>query len=390
MEVDAHETEEDKQEDTTLANSDVITKYQEAAKIVNATLIDILAMCTPGTKVLDICKAGDNLIVTRCEAIFRNKKDGKKIEKGIAFPVCVSVNNCVCHFSPLESDDQVVLALDDMVKIDLGCHVDGYISVAAHTVTIGRETPSGTDNSASGPIVGPKADCMNACFLAAEIAARLIRPGRTNKQVSDAVKQVSESFGVNCIAGTLMHQMKRFVIDANKVILLREEGDQKVPECTFEVNEVYAVDVAMSTGEGKPREIDTRTTIYKRAVDKAYNLKMKNARSLLSEINRKFPTLPFTIRAMEDERNAKLGVRECVQHELLTPYPVLFERTNDFVVHVKFTILVLPNGTSKITGISLPENIYVSTKSLSPENAEILTVELGSKKKKKSNKKKSS
>ena len=40
-----------------------------------------------------------------------------------------------------------------------------------------------------------------------------------------------------------------------QIILLREEGEQKVPECTFEVNEVYAVDVAMTTGEGKPREM---------------------------------------------------------------------------------------------------------------------------------------
>lgn len=36
--------------------------------------------------------------------------------------------------------------------------------------------------------------------------------------------------------------------------MLREEGESKVEECTFEANEVYAVDVAMTTGEGKPRE----------------------------------------------------------------------------------------------------------------------------------------
>jgi len=40
-----------------------------------------------------------------------------------------------------------------------------------------------------------------------------------------------------------MHQMKRYVIDGTKMILLREEGEQKVPECMFEVNEVYAVGV---------------------------------------------------------------------------------------------------------------------------------------------------
>ena len=34
-------------------------------------------------------------------------KDGKQIEKGVAFPVCVSVNDCICHCSPMESDEVV-------------------------------------------------------------------------------------------------------------------------------------------------------------------------------------------------------------------------------------------------------------------------------------------
>ncbi len=80
-----------------------------------------------------------------------------------------------------------------------------------------------------------------------------------------------------------------------QMILHRKEGEQKVPECTFEVNEVYAVDVAMTTGEGKPREMDTRTTVFNRNVEKTYNLKMKGARTLYSEIKHKYPTLPFTI-----------------------------------------------------------------------------------------------
>lgn len=36
---------------------------------------------------------------------------------GIAFPTCVSVNNCVCHFSPLKSDPIVTLANGNLVKV---------------------------------------------------------------------------------------------------------------------------------------------------------------------------------------------------------------------------------------------------------------------------------
>jgi methionine aminopeptidase len=175
------------------------------------------------------------------------------------------------------------------------------------------------------------------------------------------------------------------------MILLREEENQKVAECTFEVNEVYAVDVAMTTGEGKPREQDTRTTIFKRNVDKTYNLKMKGSRTFLSEVKNKFPTLPFTIRAFEDERSAKLGVRECVQHELLSAYPVLYERPGDVVVHVKFTLLLLPGGNAKITGINLDSNIYQSSgDNVTPLPESIVTLlneDLNVKKKKRNKKK---
>lgn len=56
---------------------------------------------------------------------------------GIAMPTCISINNCVCHFSPLRSDAPVIIKDGQMVKIDLGAHIDGYIATAAHTVVVG-------------------------------------------------------------------------------------------------------------------------------------------------------------------------------------------------------------------------------------------------------------
>ena len=151
--------------------------------------------------------------------------------------------------------------------------------------------------------------------------------------------------------------MKQFVIDGNKMILLKDEPEQKIEACTFETGEVYAIDIALSTGEGKPRETGARTTVYKRAVDKKYALRNKSSRQFFNDVNKKFPTLPFSIRHF-DEMSARMGVRECVTHELLQPYPVLFERQGDFIAHVKVTVLLLPSGnTAQITG--LPQHTYV-------------------------------
>ena len=76
---------------------------------------------------------------------------------------------------------------------------------------------------------------------AAEVASRIVKPGGTNTKVTEIMKKVAESYGVQFISGTLMHQMKRYVIDGNKMILLREETENKVETCTFEPNEVRLV-----------------------------------------------------------------------------------------------------------------------------------------------------
>jgi methionine aminopeptidase len=41
---------------------------------------------------------------------------------GLAFPTCVSINDCVCHQSPLASDKEIVLREGDLVKVYASAH----------------------------------------------------------------------------------------------------------------------------------------------------------------------------------------------------------------------------------------------------------------------------
>jgi curved DNA binding protein len=382
--IDADDEVENTEEDVELdiSNSDVCTKYREAGKIANLALQGLVLQVKPGAKVLELCKFGDMVIIQKCGSIYQKKIKGKLIDKGVAFPTCVSVNECVCHNSPLESDTtSEVLSEGDLVKLDVGCYVDGYIAVAAHTMMCGKQP------SIDRPLSGPQADVLHAAHIACEVAQKLLRPGNTNSQVTKAIAKVAEDFSVSACAGVLSHRMKRFVIDGNKVILLREDTDQKVEDFSFELNEVYSIDVAMSTGDGKPKEMQSRTTIFKRSVDKNYMLKMRSSRTLFNEINSKFPALPFTLRALDDERQARMGVVECLKHELIHPYPVLFEKKGDYVSHFKFTVLILPSGPTRITGLKSFETEAVKTeKTLSDDVNAIMS--LASKKKKKKAKKK--
>ncbi|DAZ93076.1 TPA: hypothetical protein N0F65_007980 [Lagenidium giganteum] len=361
------------------SNSDVVTKYKLAAEIAQSALQGVLAQLTAGKDAVELGKFGDLIIQQRCAAIYKNKK----VEKGIAFPTCISVNEVICHFSPLPNESVTVKA-GDWVKIDLGCHIDGYIAVVAHTAIVPEE---GLAADAPFPeLQGEEADVLKCAHDAVELCARLIKPDNTNLQVTEALMKLEESYGVKSIQGTLMHQLKRFVIDGNKLIAQKLDVENRTPKVTFEPNEVYTIDICYTTGNEKPVVSERRTTVFKRQVDKTYRLKMKASRYVFKEINTKFPTLPFTIRAFEDEAQARMGVVECVKHELLQPYPILEGRQGDKIAHFKVTVLLLPNGTTKITGLPFPSDRVVSEKKVDEEIAAILASSLKKKNKKKKKK----
>ncbi|KAL7466585.1 hypothetical protein ACHAXS_006880 [Conticribra weissflogii] len=379
------QVEKDEEEITDLSNSDVCTKYQEASKIVNLALTGLIDQCVVGAKVIDLCKFGTTVIEAQAAKLYTKKVNGKAIERGVAFPVCVSVNDVICNHSPLPTEEMEPLKAGDIVKIDLGCHIDGYISVAAHTLVV-------SDSPDAPPTVDDEmGNVAVAAYHAMLVSAASIKAGTKNSEVTAAVNRVAEAYGVNAISSVRMHQMKRFVIDGVKEVALKdptadelEAGEEKVDECTFEQAEVYAVDVAMSTGEGKPRPGVLRTTVFKRNVEANYRLKMKNSRYLLSEVDKKFPTLPFTLASFEDERAAKMGVTECVSHGLLTPYPVLHEQKDAKVAHFKCTVLLLPSGTARVTGLDIPE-YFKTDKQPDEETQKVLTelAEIAAKKAKK-------
>jgi len=168
--------------------------------------------------------------------------------------------------------------------------------------------------------------------------------------VTEIISKICEEYGVNAIEGVLSHKVKKHLIDGNDVIINKETPEQKVEEYEFMPGDVFGLDIFVSSGEGKPKEGEFRTTVYKREIDQQYNLKSKSARAFFTELNKKYPTLPFSIRSFEDSTGAKIGVLECLKHDLLTPYHVLVEKTGEFVAQFKSTIVIQQRSTVALTG----------------------------------------
>jgi len=147
-------------------------------------------------------------------------------------------------------------------------------------------------------------------------------------------------------------------------------GDQQVASWEFQAGDIIGLDVYVSTGEGVPKEHDARCTVFKRELEQVYNLKMKSARAFFVEVNKRFPTLPFSLRSMTDQVAAKVGVRECINHDMLIPYPVLAERNGEIVAQFKATIVVQPRSTAVIAG-NAPLNVGRYTSEHSIQDADM-------------------
>ncbi|GAA35285.2 metalloprotease ARX1, partial [Clonorchis sinensis] len=349
----------------------VVTKYKMAAEVTNSVLSELIKLSVPGAKIVELCKLGDQRIQDESAKLFKREKAMKKGKSfwclylpGISYPTSMSVNNIICHYSPIDGEENEIVELKDgdLVKIDLGAHIDGYAAVVGHTFVVG----SSSDNK----VTGRKADVIIAANTAAEVAVRLLRSNYENIKVSEMITKTAADFNCRPIEGMQSHQMRRMVYDAEKSIVLNpsEEHKKSIEKTSFELNEVWNIDILLSTGSGKPRDHKARTTIYKKN-ETLYQLKMKSSRQLHSEIASKFLAYPFNIRALEDLKKARLGITECAKHDVVQALPVYCEKDDEFVAQFRFTVLLMPNGPMRITGFPFDASVYKSE--FKPRDAEV-------------------
>jgi len=338
------ENEEENEVDETIANPDVTEKYKFAAAFATKALRTVVASLCIGAKVHELCALGDRILLEETSKVYTKPtgQDKKKLDKGIAFPTCVSVNAVVCHYSPGEEETEgcVPLAAGDVVRVDLGCQIDGHCAVVADTHVV---APTG------GVVSGRVADVVAAAHTALEVATHALRPGNTVYEITALVEKVATEYGVSVVDGVLSHRMSRYIIDGTRTIANKDTPEGKVGDVPVEPHEVWALDVVLSTGTGKLRPRDQRTLVYKRALEGNYQLKLQAAREVHNEVEKHFQTFPFATRHLNQKRG-RIGIQECLKHDMVVPYPVLYERDGEVVAHVKSTVLVLSTRIEPVTG----------------------------------------
>merc|ERR1711934_514875 len=159
---------------------EVLAKYRLAAEIANRTISAVTAACQPGEKIVDLCNMADAMVTEECSKVHsKGKAKVDPTNKGVAFPMCISVNHVVGHNSP-NADDETVLSDGDLVKLDLGVHIDGFIAMVANSIVIAAD---------GAPAAGRKADVLMAVAVAAEAILHTIKPGCKNKDITAIIER---------------------------------------------------------------------------------------------------------------------------------------------------------------------------------------------------------
>lgn len=236
----------------------VLDKYKAASNVIEAALKQIIPLCKVDALILDICKAGDKAVEAEADKVYNNKsKTGEKVSKGLAYPTCISVNGVIANFSPLPTDtDNANLKLkeNDIVKITLGAHIDGYASVGGESIIV---------TSASTIENDVKADLVTAAYQATEAALRSAKAGLKNWEITNGIAKVLDEYkdgkfkvrGVEAAvtnASAFGWRMQKDDIQAKKTITPFPSPEQRRDSDnthTLEEGEVYQLTVAVTNAE---------------------------------------------------------------------------------------------------------------------------------------------
>ena len=182
----------------------VIKRYEQAAKIANDALKLAKSLCTPGKIIYDICKEVNAFIDKEAKAVYTGEFP---YESGIAFPCCISVDNCCGYFCPLK-DDKTALKKGQIAKIELAAHVSEFIAEVCDTIVIENET-----------VTEEQKKIIEAGYVALQEVINKLTPGVDTNEITTVVDNVCKKYGVKAFENIVSRNMERYIIYGHKFIL---------------------------------------------------------------------------------------------------------------------------------------------------------------------------
>jgi methionyl aminopeptidase len=239
-----------------------------------------------------------------------------------AFPVNISIDEEAAHATPGIGDETTFG--EDMVNLDIGVHVDGWLADTAITVDL-----SGHD------------DLAEASAEALDAALEVAGPGVETGEIGAEIESVIEGYGYNPVVNLSGHGLAHYEqhTEPNIPNLGVERGVE------LQVGDVVAIEPFATDGTGKVGE-GAEEEIF--ALERESSVRDRSARKALSQITEEFRTLPFATRWLDVSR-PEMALRRLKMNNIVHGYPVLKEEDGCLVSQKEHSIIVTEDGYEVFT-----------------------------------------
>lgn len=243
-----------------------------------------------------------------------------------AFPVNIGVNSVAAHYTPSKADD-IVLKVGDIVKVDLGAHVDGYPGDTSVTVELGTRN--------NQRLISCAEDALR-------MAIEMVAPGTTTSAIGDAVERAIRSAGFRPVENLTGHSMERFNLHAGISIPNIKTRESEV----IEEGMILAIEPFSTTGKGKVKGA-SRGNIYRTVRERRAP---EEITSMFDKVQSRFGSLPFASRWCDDlGPNAQSLLAKMLRMGMVMNYPVLVEVAGGLVAQAEHSVLVTKDGCTVLT-----------------------------------------
>lgn len=287
-------------------------KYKQAGAVTREAREFAVSHTRPGMSALSLADAVEGIIRSR----------GAEC----AFPVNIGINSVAAHYTPSKADD-VLLKVGDIVKVDLGAHVDGYPADTSVTVELGTRN--------NQKLISCAQDALR-------MAIEMVAPGTTTSAMGDAVERAIKSAGFRPIENLTGHSMERFNLHAGVSIPNVKTRESDV----IEEGMILAIEPFSTTGKGKVKGA-SRGNIYRIVRERRAPSEIS---ATFAKMQSRFGTLPFASRWCDGlHPEAQSLLSKMLRLGMVMNYPVLVEVADGLVAQAEHSVLVTKDGCVVLT-----------------------------------------
>jgi methionyl aminopeptidase len=297
-------------------DEEALEKFRLSGKILRETREEMKHFVREDMPIIEICEKAESLI---------REKGGKP-----AFPCNVSINEIAAHYTSPPNDKRRI-PKESIVKVDIGVHVDGYVTDTAVTMCFNPEYRS----------------LAEAAEQALKAAIENIYAGILTSKMGAIIEKVIKNRGFKPISNLTGHQVGRYLVHAGISI-------PNVSQMSFskiKLGGVYAIEpfVTLQNAAGRV-ENGEEVTIFRFLKFKP--LKNPYAKQLLKYIEENFRTLPFAERWLQGvvpEKHYREAFLELLSSKALMGYPIFIETSRKPVSQAEHTVLIVEDGCEVLT-----------------------------------------